>query len=99
MDGGSSIQRGATETGAAGTRRPLSRRPLRFPQFQTDSRAYLEAPGAEELHTDADVPLIHPQSQGGAAFSAETERTDEDKEISDKTEKCTRIDCCQLGAC
>lgn len=48
--------------------------------------------------TDADVAAI-----GGQKDERKSEfqlrRAHKDKEISDKTEKCTHIDCCQLGAC
>ncbi|CAB1441864.1 unnamed protein product [Pleuronectes platessa] len=46
----------------------------------------------------ANVPVIRRQKdEWNAKFSLQ--RVYKDKEISDKTEKCPRIDCCQLGAC
>lgn len=40
-----------------------------------------------------------PESDGWAGKQISLQSLYKDKEISDKTEKCTRIDCCQLGAC
>lgn len=97
--------------GYCGRRRKGSvslREPLGNPQvgaitklWSTPSLAYHQS--TRELKKKRVTPMQMCQrwavkgTRGRANFTAE--RVYKDKEISDKTEKCTRIDCCQLGAC
>lgn len=60
--------------------------------------AYQEALRAQMCDTGADVPVIGGQKDKWKS-EFPLQRGYKDKEISDKTEKCTHIDCCHLGAC